>query len=145
MVLAVESVLRLDLLALGGVERRLRRAERVEFVLRIELRQHLVRLDLVADLALPLDDPSANAKGEVHLVFSADIPGELDRVADRAFFDRDGADRTGQRRFGLGFLIAAGREQGERQGADERANGSARLRMRGASSQGESSHGQLRL
>ena len=108
--MAVEIVLRLDLLALGGGQPRLRRAERVEFVLRIELRQHLVRFDLVADLALPLNDPPANAKGEVHLVFSADIPGELDRVPDRAFFDRDGAHRTGQRRFGLRFLIAAGRE-----------------------------------
>ena len=88
MVLAVERVLRLDLLAVGGVQRRLRRTERVEFVLRIEFRQHLVRLDLVADLALPLDDPSANAEGEVHLVFSTDIPGELDLVADRAFSQR---------------------------------------------------------
>ena len=121
-VLAVESVLRLDLLAARGVERRLRRAQRVEFVLRIELRQHLVRLDLVADLALPLDDPSADAEGEVHLVFGADVPGELDRVANLALFDGDGADRARQRRFGLGFLIAAGHEQGERQDADERAN-----------------------
>ncbi len=139
MVLAVERVLRLDLLAVGGVQRRLRRAERVEFVLRIEFRQHLVRLDLVADLAFPLDDPSADAESEVHLVFGADIPGELDLVADRAFFDRDGADRAGQRRFGLGFLVAASREQGERKNADKRADGPARWRMSGGSSQGESS------
>ena len=114
-VLAVESVLRLDLLGLGRGEGRLRRAERVEFVLRIELRQHLVRLDLIADLALPFDDPPANAEGEVHLVFGADVPGELDRVADRAFFNRDGADRAGLRRLGLGFLIAASREQARAQ------------------------------
>ena len=126
MVLAVERVLRLDLLALGRVERRLRRAERIQFVLRIELRQHLVRFDLVADLALPFDDPPANAEGEVHLVFGADIPGELDRVADRAFFNRDGPDRAGQRRFGLGLLIAARRQQGEPNNADERAKGGAR-------------------
>ena len=121
MVLAVEIVLRLDFLGLGRGERGLRRAQRVEFVLRIEFRQHLIRLDLVADLALPLDDPSADTEGEVHLVFGADVAGELNRIADLAFFDGDGADGARQRRLGLGFLIAAGHKQGERRGGDERA------------------------
>jgi hypothetical protein len=132
MVLAVERILCLDPLALGGVESRLSRAERVEFVLWIEFRQHLVRLGLVADLALPLDDPSANAESEVHLVLGADIPGELDRVADGALFNRDSADRARQRRLGLGLLIAASHEQGECKNANERANASARCRTSGA-------------
>src|SRR4029077_18270926 len=69
----------------------------------------------------------------------------------RAFFNRDGADRAGLRRFGLGFLIAASCEQGEPKGADERrggparrgerADGPARWRKSGGWSQGESSHG----
>ena len=59
-VLAVEIVLRLRHLGLGGGERGLRRAQPVELVLRIELGQHLIGLDLIADLALPLDDPSAD-------------------------------------------------------------------------------------
>src|SRR5947208_6179821 len=78
-------------------------------------------------------------KGEVHLVFSADIPGELDLVADRAFLNGDGADRAGQRRFGLGFLIAASREQGERENAKQRAEAPARWRVSGGLSQDESS------
>ena len=123
MVLAVEIVLRLDLLALRGVERRLRRAQRIEFVLRIEFRQHLIRLDLVADLAFPLDDPSADAEGEVHLVFRADVPGETDRVANLALFDGDSADRARLRRLGLGLLVAAGQKQRERRDEDERASG----------------------
>src|SRR5580698_4089816 len=141
-VLAIEGVLRLDLLGLRGGQRRLRRAQRVELVLRIELRQHLIWLDLVADLALPFDNPPANAEGEVHLVFSADVACELDRIADRALFHRDRADRTGQRGLGLRLLIAASHEQGERQGADQRANTSARWRLRGAWGQNKSSHGQ---
>ena len=108
----------------------------VELVLRIELRQHLIRLDLVADLALPLDDPSADAEGEVHLVFGADVPGERDRFADLALFDGDGADRARLRRLGLGFLIAAGHEQRERGGDDERTSASARTRFTGARGQG---------
>ena len=116
-ILAIEIVLRLDLLAARGVERRLRRAHGIELVLRVELRQHLIRLDLVADLALSLDDPSADAEGEVHLIFGADVPGERDRVANLALFDGDGADRARLRRLGLGFLIAAGHEQPERDNA----------------------------
>ena len=138
-VLTVEIVLRLDLLGPRGGERRLRRAERIEFVLRIEFRQHLVRLDLVADPALPLDDPPADAEGEIDLVFGPDIAGEHDRIANHALFDSDSADRARLRRFGLGFLIAASREHGERENADKRAN--ARLSISGAWSQGESSHG----
>ncbi len=48
-VLAVEIVLRLDFLAARRVERRLRRTHAILLILRIELRQHLIRLDLVAD------------------------------------------------------------------------------------------------
>ena len=121
-VLAIEIVLRLDLLAARGVERRLRRAHAIELVLRVELRQHLIRLDLVADPAFALDNASADAEGEVHFVFGADVPGEGDRVANLPLFDGDRADRTGQRRFGLGFLIAAGDEQRQRRGDDERAS-----------------------
>ena len=73
--MAVEITLRLDLLGSRGGKRRLRRAERVQFVLRIEFRQHLVRLDLVAHPAFPLDDPPANAEGEVDLVLGPDIDG----------------------------------------------------------------------
>ena len=140
-VLAIEIVLRLDLLAARGVERRLRRAHAVELVLRIELCQYLIRLDLVADAALSLNDPSANAEGEVHLVFGADVTGKLDQFADLALLDGDGADRARLRRLVLGFLVAASEEQGERGGDDKRANAAARLRMTGAWSQGESSHG----
>src|SRR3984885_2717959 len=140
-VLAIEIVLRLDYLTARGVERRLRRAHAIELVLRIELRQHLIGLDLVADAALPLDDPSADAKGEVHLVFGADVPGELDRLADLALLNGDGAHRAGLGRFGLGLLIAASRKQAERENVDKRANASARWRMSGEWSQGESSHG----
>ena len=75
-ILAVEIVLRLGCLGIGGGERGLRRAQPVEFVLRIELGQHLIGLDLVADLALPLDDPSADPEGEIHLVFGPDVAGE---------------------------------------------------------------------
>ena len=134
-VLTVEIVLRLDLLGPRGGERRLRRAERVEFVLRIEFRQHLVRLDLVADPALPLDDPPADAEGEIDLVFGPDIAGEHDRIADHALFDGDGADRARLRRLGLGFLIAASQHERERGSDDKRASESARCRITGAWSQ----------
>jgi len=134
-VLTVEIVLRLDLLGPRGGERRLRRAERIEFVLRIEFRQHLVGLDLVADPALALDDPPADAEGEIDLVLGADIAGEHHRIANHALFDSDGADRARLRRFGLGFLIAAGQKQSER-GRDEKgANKAARCRMTGTWSQ----------
>ena len=132
MVLAIESVLRLDLLAAGGVQRRLRRAHAIELVLGIEFRQHLIRLDLVADLALALDDPSADAEGEVDLVFGADVAGETDRFANLAFFNGDGADRARLWRLGLGLLIAAGDEQRESRCGDERANAPPRSRMSGA-------------
>ena len=73
-VLAVEIVLRLDQLAARGVERRLRRTQRVQFILRIELRQHLIRLDVIADIGRPFDDPPADAEGQRRLVFRLICP-----------------------------------------------------------------------
>ena len=94
----------------------------IELVLWIEFRQHLIRLDLVADPALALDDPSADAEGEVDLVFGADVAGETDRFANLALLDGDSADRARLWRLGLGLLIAAGDEQRESRCGDERAD-----------------------
>ena len=132
MVLTVEIVLRFHLLGPRGGERRLRRAERVEFVLRIEFRQHLVRLDLVADPALALDDPPADPEGEIDLVLSPDIAGQDHQISHHALFHRDGADRARLGWLGLGFLIAPRQQKRQRGGYDERAGEAARCRMRGA-------------
>jgi hypothetical protein len=46
------------------VKPRLSRTERVQFVLRVEFRQHLIGCDAVADIARPFDDAAADAEGE---------------------------------------------------------------------------------
>ena len=92
--LAIELIARLDQLPFGRGKRRLRRAQRVQFVLRIELGQHLIRLDMVADVGQPFDDAPADAEGERRLVFGLDLSGEDDRVADFALRDRDRAHRA---------------------------------------------------
>ena len=50
------------------------RAQRVQFVLRIELGQDLIGLDLVADIDHALDDPPADAKGERNFLFRLNGP-----------------------------------------------------------------------
>jgi hypothetical protein len=99
---------------LGRGARRPRRTDAIEFVLRVELRQNLVGFDPIANLALPLEDAAANAKGESHFVFSADIARESDGIADFALFDRHRPDGTRLRRLGFGFLIAPREHEGER-------------------------------
>jgi hypothetical protein len=91
--LPVEGIACLDDAAFGGRQRGLGGAQRVQFVLRVEPGQYLVRLDPIADIHQPLEDPAADAERERRLVFGADLSGEhhgLGRAAQFGGYCADG-------------------------------------------------------
>ena len=112
--LTIEVVARLQQLTFGGGQRGCRRAQRVQFVHRIERRQHLVGFDPVADVGEPLQDSSADAKRERHFVLRENLSGQSDRFADVAFGRRDRAHGTRRSRFGDLLFPARAEHQSDR-------------------------------
>jgi hypothetical protein len=112
--LALEGVGRLDQATFRGRQRRLGRTQGVQFILRVELRQHLVWRDTIADIACSLDDAAADAEGERGFVLGADLSGQDDHFAGAALRGGDRADRPRLDRLGFGLLLATGNQQRNR-------------------------------
>ena len=133
--LAIEGIARLHELAFRGRERGLCRAQGVQLVLRIELRQHLIGLDASADIDHSFDDAAADAEGQRRLVLGADLPGEHDRLAGAALLRSDRAHRPRLDGLGLGLAFAARQQAGrrnqnqtERRGPDSTSAGNHGMR-----------------
>ena len=92
--LALVVVLGLDQLPARGRQLRARRPQRVLVVLRIEPGDDLTGGHLVADVHQPLDQPPADAEGEVDLGFRLDGAGQRDGLAAGQLLDGHDPDRT---------------------------------------------------
>ena len=92
-------------------QRRLRAAQFVELVLRVEARQHLPVLHRRPDSDKSLGKPAADAEGERGAVLRFDMSGEGDVRRGGRSLDRDGPDRPHGRRRGV--RTAAARCAGE--------------------------------
>jgi hypothetical protein len=88
-------------------------AQGVELILRIEFCDDLIGLDPVADVDGSLDHASADTKGQACLVLGLDASRQCDRLADLAFGDRYGPNRTNLRRRNFG-VRPAGRKENRR-------------------------------
>ena len=113
--LALEVIARSRQFTLGRRETGLGRAQRVHLVLRFEPRQHLSRLDPVAELEIAFEHPASDAKAERRLVDRLDASGERSHVTRPALLDRDGANRTGLRGGTLDFRLARGENDRQHQ------------------------------
>ena len=123
--LPLEIVTRFRQLAFRGGQGGSRRSQGVRLVLRIEFRQDLVRLDVIADASRSLDDPPANAKGESRLVFCQYLPGQYHHFAMHALFGSNGSNRARPRSFGFGTPVAAREQHGERRYEEQFASQAA--------------------
>jgi len=117
---------------LRGRERRPRRAQRVQFVLRVELRQHLIRRDPVAYARRPLEHPPADAEGERRFLLRQDLAGENDRLTELALLCDHDANRVRRRSLGRRLALAArGDERKRRSEQDEPSRASRNRRKAG--------------
>ena len=112
--LALERIARLHQFPLRGGKSGPRRPQGVQFILRVEFRQHLIWFDMIADAGRSFDDPPADAKGESRLVFGLNLPGQHHRFAKLAFFGGHRPNRTRLRGFGLCLPLTARKQQGKR-------------------------------
>ena len=99
-------------LRLGRRNARLRGAQGIELVLRLELGHDLSGLDVIADIDGAFDHPSGDAKGQTCFVFRLDTAGIGDGLADLALHHGHRPHRTNLRRGGVGLRLA-GRQQSQ--------------------------------
>jgi hypothetical protein len=81
-------------------------AQSIQFVLGIELRQHLIGVDAAAYVRQPFDDPATDAEGQGAFLLSQDLSCENDRLTKVALLGDHGTDRTRRRWLGCGFARA---------------------------------------
>jgi hypothetical protein len=91
------------------------RVQCVQFVLGVELGDKLAGLEDIAQIDGPLDHASVEAKGEAHLVLSANLARQRNGLAVRGAPDSDGLDRS-DRGGGGRFLVAAREGRGDQDG-----------------------------
>ena len=103
MVLAIKCIASLHQLPLRGGESGLCRSQRVQLILWVEFRQHLIRFDAIANAGQPFDDAPADAEGQSRLVFGVDLSSQDDQFANIAFLDGYGPNRP--RFWSLGFCL----------------------------------------
>src|SRR5262249_38759200 len=106
--LTIELALGFRKLGLSRRHARLCCTHRIEFVLWIELRHHLVRFEPIADIGRALDHAPADAKSQTRFVLSLYSPGKCNRFPALALNDGHRADRTHFRRCGFGVGLAGG-------------------------------------
>jgi len=99
--LSVEVAARIGQLSSRGSERRFRRAQSIELILRVEFGEHLSGLDAVADIDRSFDHPPGDAKGKRRLVFGLDVPGQYHGFAGLSFGSGHRPNGTYFRRFDL--------------------------------------------
>ena len=104
--LTVEVALRLVQLSLGRRNARLRGAQGIQLVLRLELGHDLSGLDVIADIDGAFDHPSGYAKGQTCFVFRLDAAGIGDGLADLALHHGHRPHRTNLRRGSIGLRLA---------------------------------------
>src|SRR6516225_11941087 len=106
--------------SIGSSKRGARGTKRVQFVLRIELGHHLVRLDAITPIHQALDDPAADSEGESDFLFRLNLPCKDDRLAQAALFGDDRAHGTRRRRLLGDLALATGEYQDERRRGHEK-------------------------
>ena len=113
--------------ALRRRECRSRRAQLIEFVLRVETRDHVSIAHGRSDADKPFGQPAADAEGECGLILRFDMAGEGDIRGRARQFDRDSAHGTdGWGSFVLALTCGAQeRENGEDTGRRHRGGAKA--------------------
>ncbi len=101
-------------LRFGCREVRLRRAQGVLLILRIDSRDHLAGREHIAHVDGPVDRASVKAEGEADLILCTNLPGQRNCLAQRTPLDGDGPDgpRLGGR--GLRLFTSGGGYDDER-------------------------------
>src|SRR5262249_32951011 len=118
--LAIEVVADFHQLSLCRGKRRLGRPQGVELVLRVEPRQHLIRLDLFADVGAPSEDAAADTERQRGLVLGADLSRQNDLLANMPLLGGRGPNWARRRRIGLGSRLATGEQDRDRGGKRQR-------------------------
>ena len=100
--------------SIGSSKRGARGTKRVQFVLRIELGHHLVRLDVITRIYQALDNPAADPEGESDFLFRLNFTCKDDRLAEATLFDDHRTHGTWRRRVLGELALAAAEHQNER-------------------------------
>jgi hypothetical protein len=91
------------------------RTQRVQFIVRLKLRDHLARRDPIADVDRSFDHASGDTKRQTGFILRFDASRIAHGFADRVLGDRDGPNRANLCRGRFGFALASAEQNRRRQ------------------------------